>query len=204
MERLLEHNIKSDGVQFWTDGRMGESQKVGVELCLLVCSTISSVNSHSDAHAIEEQKTIDEIKSAASMQGHKNFDHFKAARMYGMHPKYGKIVINRRKVIDDMVRVVRIEDALDVEDLEADKRPEDLMLSYVSGEKGKDCSDRKLVTPWFKFLWETYKPFLKFAPISVGVSSYKFMLLSKKDTILMLKPFDCWEGHMCLKPSSFA
>ncbi|KAJ7534841.1 hypothetical protein O6H91_12G006400 [Diphasiastrum complanatum] len=50
---------------------------------------------------------------------------------------------------------------LDVEDLEAEKRPEDLMLSYVSGEKGKDRSDRELVTPWFKFLWETYRTVLE-------------------------------------------
>ncbi|ONK78418.1 uncharacterized protein A4U43_C02F18560 [Asparagus officinalis] len=54
-----------------------------------------------------------------------------------------------------------LEDALDVEDLEADNRPEDLMLSYVSGEKGKDRSDRELVTPWFKFLWETYRTVLE-------------------------------------------
>lgn len=54
-----------------------------------------------------------------------------------------------------------LEDALDVDDLEADKRPEDLMLSYVSGEKGKERSDRELVTPWFKFLWETYRTVLE-------------------------------------------
>ncbi|KAM1549307.1 hypothetical protein ACFX1Z_010380 [Malus domestica] len=54
-----------------------------------------------------------------------------------------------------------LEDALDVDDLEADKRPEDLMLSYVSGEKGKDRSDREVVTPWFKFLWETYRTVLE-------------------------------------------
>ncbi|WVZ72030.1 hypothetical protein U9M48_020550 [Paspalum notatum var. saurae] len=54
-----------------------------------------------------------------------------------------------------------LEDALDVEDLEADKRPEDLMLSFVSGEKGKDRSDKELVTPWFKFLWETYRTVLE-------------------------------------------
>ncbi|GKB70351.1 eukaryotic translation initiation factor 3 subunit A-like protein, partial [Tanacetum coccineum] len=45
-----------------------------------------------------------------------------------------------------------LEDALDVDDLEVDKRPEEMRLSYVSGEKGKDRSDRELVTPWFKFL----------------------------------------------------
>jgi translation initiation factor 3 subunit A len=35
------------------------------------------------------------------------------------------------------------------------------MLSYVSGEKGKDMSNRELVTPWFKFLWETYRTVLE-------------------------------------------
>ncbi|KAI3987554.1 hypothetical protein MKX01_003240 [Papaver californicum] len=54
-----------------------------------------------------------------------------------------------------------LEEALDIDDLEADKRPEDLMLSYVGGEKGKDRSDRELVTPWFKFLWETYRTVLE-------------------------------------------
>ncbi|KAL2485245.1 Eukaryotic translation initiation factor 3 subunit A [Abeliophyllum distichum] len=54
-----------------------------------------------------------------------------------------------------------LEEALDVDDLEADRRPEDLMLSYVSGEKGKERSDRELVTPWFKFLWETYRTVLE-------------------------------------------
>ncbi|KAF9615770.1 hypothetical protein IFM89_026371 [Coptis chinensis] len=37
-----------------------------------------------------------------------------------------------------------LEEALDVDDLEDDGRPEDLMLSYVSGEKGKDRSDPEL------------------------------------------------------------
>eukprot|EP00253_Pinus_taeda_P012477 PITA_12477 len=49
--------------------------------------------------------------------------------------------------------------ALDhVEDLEAEKRPKDLMLSCVSvnGEK-----EQELVTPWLKFLWETYRTVLE-------------------------------------------
>ena len=44
-----------------------------------------------------------------------------------------------------------------VEDLEAEASPEEMMLSYVSGEKSKDRTDREVVTPWFKFLWETYR-----------------------------------------------
>lgn len=34
------------------------------------------------------------------------------------------------------------------------------MLSYVSGEKSKDRTDRTFVTPWFRFLWETYRNLL--------------------------------------------
>lgn len=46
---------------------------------------------------------------------------------------------------------------LDVDDLDDDQSPEDLMLSYVSDKSGKDRTDREMVTPWFKFLWETYR-----------------------------------------------
>jgi len=42
-------------------------------------------------------------------------------------------------------------------DLDEDVSPEDLILSYVSADKSKDRTERELVTPWFKFLWETYR-----------------------------------------------
>uniref|UniRef100_A0ACD5YW35 Uncharacterized protein n=1 Tax=Avena sativa TaxID=4498 RepID=A0ACD5YW35_AVESA len=69
--------------------------------------------------------------------------------------------LSNEKAEEAKTQAQALEDALDVEDLEADKRPEDLMLSYVSGEKGKDRSDREFVTPWFKFLWETYRTVLE-------------------------------------------
>ena len=50
---------------------------------------------------------------------------------------------------------------LDVKDLEEENNPEDLMLSYVSGEKGKERMEKETVTPWFKFLWETYRSVLE-------------------------------------------
>ena len=45
--------------------------------------------------------------------------------------------------------------ALDDEDLEVEKRPEDLMLSFVSGEKGKDRSNQELVEGGTKMMDET-------------------------------------------------
>lgn len=50
---------------------------------------------------------------------------------------------------------------LDIQDLDEDASPEDIMLSYVSGDKSKDRTDREVVTPWFRFLWESYRSVLE-------------------------------------------
>jgi translation initiation factor 3 subunit A len=50
---------------------------------------------------------------------------------------------------------------LDIDDLEAEESPESIMLSSVSGEDSKERSDREHVTPWLKFLWETYRSVLE-------------------------------------------
>ncbi|KAG5462357.1 MAG: eukaryotic translation initiation factor-like protein 3, partial [Olpidium bornovanus] len=46
---------------------------------------------------------------------------------------------------------------LDLDDLEASETPEKLMISTVTSDANKDRTDRALVTPWLKFLWETYR-----------------------------------------------
>jgi len=46
---------------------------------------------------------------------------------------------------------------VDVDDLEVIDRPENLLLAAVSGEDTQDRTDRAILTPWVKFLWESYR-----------------------------------------------
>lgn len=50
---------------------------------------------------------------------------------------------------------------VDVDDLEASETPESILMGAVSGDQNKDRTDRALVTPWLKFLWESYRTALE-------------------------------------------
>uniref|UniRef100_A0A8D9BB26 Eukaryotic translation initiation factor 3 subunit A n=1 Tax=Cacopsylla melanoneura TaxID=428564 RepID=A0A8D9BB26_9HEMI len=45
---------------------------------------------------------------------------------------------------------------IDIDDLDMLTTPESILLSAVSGEDAQDRSDRTILTPWVKFLWESY------------------------------------------------
>merc|ERR1719473_809892 len=52
-------------------------------------------------------------------------------------------------------------DLRDIADLEDEGSPEDLVLQMVTGDGDKERTDRELVAPCFKFLWETYRTVLE-------------------------------------------
>ncbi len=66
-----------------------------------------------------------------------------------------------------------------------------LLLSTVSGEGAKERSDRVLLTPWVKFLWESYRNMLELLKnnntvqtvyASVAKDAFKFCLNFQRRT----------------------
>jgi translation initiation factor 3 subunit A len=78
------------------------------------------------------------------------------------------IELAEQKVTEAQAKADEIQSTLEssgpsatVEDLEATETPETILLATVSGEQSKDRTDRAIVTPWLKFLWETYRTVLE-------------------------------------------
>ncbi|GAA6043545.1 hypothetical protein JCM8097_001215 [Rhodosporidiobolus ruineniae] len=72
--------------------------------------------------------------------------------------------LSRNKLSESLAKVDELEgsaekkaDDADVEDLEATETPESILLSAVSEENTRDRNYRTLVTPWLRFLWESYR-----------------------------------------------
>ncbi|KAJ5573445.1 uncharacterized protein N7459_007872 [Penicillium hispanicum] len=78
------------------------------------------------------------------------------------------IELAEQKVTEAQTKADEIQTSLEsaapstnVEDLEAIETPETILLATVSGEQSRDRTDRAVVTPWLKFLWETYRTVLE-------------------------------------------
>ena len=77
------------------------------------------------------------------------------------------IELAEQKVTDAQAKAAEVHEATEgptdtktIDDLEASETPESILLSTVSGEQSRDRTDRAIVTPWLKFLWETYRTVL--------------------------------------------
>jgi translation initiation factor 3 subunit A len=79
------------------------------------------------------------------------------------------IELAEQKVTEAQAKADEIQSTIDektsatttnIDDLEASETPESILLSTVSVEQSKDRTDRAIVTPWLKFLWETYRTVL--------------------------------------------
>ena len=71
-----------------------------------------------------------------------------------------KVTVAQQKADEVQTTLDASTGAANVEDLEASETPESILLATVSGEQSKDRTDRAIVTPWLKFLWEAYRTVL--------------------------------------------
>eukprot|EP00842_Homolaphlyctis_polyrhiza_P004880 jgi/Hompol1/5393/HPOL_004376-RA len=66
------------------------------------------------------------------------------------------LTLSEEKLTEAQAKAVKINlDA--VEDLEASETPESILMSTVSTDVSKDRTDRAVVTPWLRFLWEAFR-----------------------------------------------
>ncbi|KAI1082318.1 eukaryotic translation initiation factor 3 subunit A [Whalleya microplaca] len=65
-----------------------------------------------------------------------------------------------QKKADEVQSSIEATATASVDDLEASETPESILLATVSGEQSRDRTERAVVTPWLKFLWEAYRTVL--------------------------------------------
>ncbi|KAI2630972.1 eukaryotic translation initiation factor 3 subunit A [Hypoxylon sp. NC1633] len=69
-------------------------------------------------------------------------------------------VTEAQKKADELQSNIEATATTSVDDLEATETPESILLATVSGEQSRDRTERAVVTPWLKFLWEAYRTVL--------------------------------------------
>ncbi|KAI2613075.1 uncharacterized protein GGS25DRAFT_478436 [Hypoxylon fragiforme] len=69
-------------------------------------------------------------------------------------------VTEAQKKADELQSSIDATATSSIDDLEASETPESILLATVSGEQSRDRTERAVVTPWLKFLWEAYRTVL--------------------------------------------
>ena len=87
--------------------------------------------------------------------------------------------------------------------------PEMVLLSAVSGEDAQDRSDRKILMPWVKFLWESYCQCLELLRTNVRVErlyhdiaqqAFRFCLKYQVRLIILISRFkESLSHHLCVE-----
>lgn len=72
----------------------------------------------------------------------------------------GKVATAQEKADEVQSSLEATTTATNVDDLEATETPESILLATVSAEQSRDRTDRAIITPWLKFLWEAYRTVL--------------------------------------------
>ena len=72
--------------------------------------------------------------------------------------------------------------------------PSSLLLSAVSGEDTQDRTDRAILTPWVKFLWESYRQCLDLLRNNNSVEKL-YQDIAQQGIILKLSQVTLYEMH---------
>ena len=78
-----------------------------------------------------------------------------------------------------LARSYSSEVALAVDDLEATETPEAMLLSTTTSESSRDRTDRNLVVPWLRFLWDAYRTVLDILKFNTKMENLYYTLTYK-------------------------